>query len=108
MNQEKFIFQNVLNDISNQKLEAETAAVVLSSEQFQNTRDNSVVISGCCCCSHDEKIDVCFHNGDAIHIGSNLKSICFSESFDVVIEKYQCNAVSKYMDVLSGVKTLTC
>ena len=87
MNQEKFKFQNVLNDILNQQPDAETPAIVLSADQFERTRDDSVVFSGCCRCLNDEKIDVCFCSGDVIHIGSNLKSICFSELFDVAIEK---------------------
>ena len=54
-------------------------------------RDDCVVFSGHCHCLNDEKIDVCFHGGDVIHIGSNLKSICFSKSFDVAIENTKNN-----------------
>ena len=82
----------VLNDILNEQLDAETPAVVLSSDQFQCMRDNSVLFSEHCRCLNDEKMDVCFCNGDVIHIGSNLKSICFSKSFDVAIEKMKINA----------------
>ena len=91
-NKEKFVFQNVLNDILNQQLDAETPAIVLSHDQFECIKDNSVVFSGYCRCVSDEKIDVCFYNGDVVHIGDNLKSICFSKSFNVVIEEIENNA----------------
>ena len=90
-NKEKFVFQNVLNDILNQQLDAETPAIVLSHDQFECIKDNSVVFSGHCRCVSDDKIDLCFYNGDVVHIGDNLKSICFSKSFNVVIEEIENN-----------------
>ena len=47
-------------------------------------------------CRHltENKIDACFHKNVPIHVRDNLKSICFSNFFDVSIEDVKNEVLS--------------
>ena len=86
------MFEKVLNDMFNSKLDTKTPAVVLTTDQFLKTKDNTVAHSGHCRVTTDDKIDICFYDDNLIHIGENLKSICFSELFDLAIDEIKNHA----------------